>query len=62
MDAYEIAGNLILLGETTEAFVYLNKAVEKREWEVTMLNMDPFLDGVRGDPRFTELLQRANFR
>jgi Tfp pilus assembly protein PilF len=62
MDAYEIAGNLILLGETTGAFVYLNKAVEKREWEVTMLNMDPFLDGVRGDPRFTELLQRANFR
>jgi serine/threonine protein kinase len=62
MGAYEIAGNLILLGETTQAFVYLNKAVEKREWEVTMLNMDPLLDGVRGDPRFTELLKRAKFK
>jgi len=62
MDAYEIAGNLILLGETTEAFSYLNKAVDKREWEVTMLNIDPFLDSVRGDPRFAELLKKANFR
>jgi tetratricopeptide (TPR) repeat protein len=62
MDAYEIAGNLILLGETNEAFAYFNKAVDKREWEVTMLNIDPFLDTVRDDPRFTELLKRANFR
>jgi hypothetical protein len=62
MDAYEIAGNLILLGEINEAFSYLNKAVDKREWEVTMLNIDPFLDPIRSDPRFTELLKRANFR
>ncbi len=62
MDAYEIAGNLILLGETTEAFSYLNKAVDKREWEVTMLNIDPFLDSVRGDARFAELVKKANFK
>ena len=59
---YELAGHLILLGETTEAFSYLTQAVEKREWGVVMLNIDPVLDGVRGDPRFAELVKRANFR
>ncbi len=62
MHAYEIAGNLILLGETTEAFSYLNRAVEKHEWEIGMLNIDPFLDSVRNDPRFAELLKKADFR
>ena len=62
MSNYEIAGNLIQLGETDAAFQYLNKSIDKREWEVTMLNIDPYLDGVRGDPRFTELVKRANFR
>ncbi len=62
MDAYEIAGNLIMLGETTEAFSYLNKAVDKREWEVSQLNVDPFLDSVRSDPRFAELVKRVDFR
>jgi tetratricopeptide (TPR) repeat protein len=62
MGAYEIAWNLLVIGETNEAFSYLNKAVEKREWEVTMLNIDPYLDPIRSDPRFTELLKRANIR
>jgi len=62
MDAYEIAWNLLMLGETTEAFSYLNKAVDKREWEVVMLNIDPYLDGLRDDPRFMELVKKANFR
>lgn len=62
MSHYEIAWNLLLLGETAEAFSHLNKSVDKHEWEVTMLNIDPFLDGVRDDPRFTALLKKANFR
>lgn len=59
MHDYELAGHLALLGETDEAFSYLNKAIDKREWEVAMLNIDPFFDGLRGDPRFTELVKRA---
>jgi serine/threonine protein kinase len=62
MHKYEIAGNLAQLGETSEAFSYLNKAIDEREWEVAMLNIDPYLDGLRGDPRFKELVKRANFR
>lgn len=62
MSNYEIAGNLAQLGETDEAFSYLDKSIDKREWEVTMLNIDPYLDGLRGDRRFNELVKRANFR
>jgi hypothetical protein len=62
MSNYEFAENLGQLGETDEAFSYLNKAIDKHEWEVTMLNIDPFLDGLRGDPRFKELVKRANFK
>jgi serine/threonine protein kinase len=62
MDKYEIAGNLAQLGETDEAFLYLNKSMDKREWEIVTLNIDPYLDGLRGDPRFRELVKRANFK
>jgi serine/threonine protein kinase len=62
MSAYEIAWDLLVLGETNEAFSYLNKAVDKHEWLVMTLNIDPYLDPIRSDPRFTELVKRANFR
>ena len=62
MSNYEFAENLGQLGETDEAFSLLNKAIDKHEWEVTMLNIDPYLDVLRGDPRFKELVKRANFR
>ena len=62
MSNYEIAGNLVQLGETDEAFIYLNKAIDKREWEIPYLKIDPYLDNVRGDSRYKELVKRANFR
>lgn len=51
-----------LPGEKEQAFEYLNKAVERREWAVIMLNVDPPFDSLRGDPRFAELVRRVGLQ
>lgn len=45
------------LGEKDQAFVYLNKLVAERAWQVSQLEVDPLLDPLRGDPRFDALLK-----
>ena len=51
-----------LLGEKDQAFEHLNKAVERREWAVIMLNIDPHFDSLRGDPRFADVVGRAGLK
>jgi tetratricopeptide (TPR) repeat protein len=58
-DFYGIAVLSAGVGEKEQAFAYLNKAIEKRQWQVAMLNVDPLLDGLRDDFRFAELVKRA---
>jgi TolB-like protein/tetratricopeptide (TPR) repeat protein len=45
-------------GETREAFAWLDRAYEARSWELVQLAVDERLDRLRGDRRFTTLLQR----
>jgi TolB-like protein/DNA-binding winged helix-turn-helix (wHTH) protein/Tfp pilus assembly protein PilF len=59
-DAYGEARNLAQMGEKDRAFAELNKAYENREFIVS-LKVDPFLDPLRDDPRFRELLARIGF-
>jgi hypothetical protein len=47
------------LGEKDEAFEYLEKAYETRDGNLPMLKVDQRLDGLRGDPRFADLLWRT---
>ncbi len=54
---YQIAIAFARLGEKEQAFAYLNKLVEERSWQIAMLNVDPQVDPLRGDPRFNELLR-----
>ena len=54
---YQIAIAFVRLGEKEQAFACLNKLVEERSWQVPLFNVDPQLDPLRGDPRFTELLR-----
>ena len=56
---YWIAIAFVRLGEKEQAFVYLNKLVEERSWQIAMLNVDPQVDPLRGDPRFNELLKHV---
>jgi hypothetical protein len=45
------------LGETDEAFQWLQVALDEREPGVIWLNVDPTLDALRSDPRFPQLLK-----
>jgi TolB-like protein/tetratricopeptide (TPR) repeat protein len=49
------------LGNTEQAFVWLERAAHERSNIMQYLKVHPFFDLVRGDPRFAQYLQRANF-
>jgi hypothetical protein len=46
------------LGEKNAAFELLNTAFEERDHRMAQLKVNPKLDNLRGDPRFTALLKR----
>ncbi len=56
-----IATILIGLGEYDEAFAELARADDQRSWFVTWWKLDPDLDPLRTDPRFTALLKQVGF-
>jgi hypothetical protein len=56
--AYEFAVINALLGERDAAFDWLERAEEEHSVGLTYLRVDPRLDNLRADPRFSELLGR----
>jgi tetratricopeptide (TPR) repeat protein len=50
------------LGEKDQAFAWLEKAVYDRHPLLCMLKTLPDFDGLRSDPRFTDLLRRIGFK
>ncbi|HEY8559169.1 MAG TPA: winged helix-turn-helix domain-containing protein [Pyrinomonadaceae bacterium] len=48
------------LGEKGAALDWLEKAFEERSWWIATLRTNPQLDSLRAEPRFQELLKRAN--
>jgi tetratricopeptide (TPR) repeat protein len=56
---YRVAVSLAELGEKDEAFAWLEKAYQQREYELTLLRVSPEMDNLRSDPRFTDLLRRV---
>ena len=46
------------LGDRTKAFASLNQAVLERSEQVPLLRLDPRLDVLRADPRFSRLVKR----
>jgi TolB-like protein/tetratricopeptide (TPR) repeat protein len=49
------------LGDTEQAFVWLERAAQERSNIMQYLKVHPFFDLLRGDPRFAQYLRRANF-
>ncbi len=47
------------LGETDQAFVYMDKALEERCEYLVYLGKDPMADGMRDDPRFLNLMRKV---
>lgn len=56
--AYPVAAIHAALGEKDEAFRWLEKAYESRDSWMDYLVLDPRLDNLRTDPRFSDLLHR----
>jgi serine/threonine protein kinase/tetratricopeptide (TPR) repeat protein len=59
--AYYIAFIYVGLGEKDQAFSWFEKAYRDRSWWLVWLNVEPRMDQLRSDARFTELLHRIGF-
>jgi TolB-like protein/Tfp pilus assembly protein PilF len=55
---YNIAKIYAALGEKDPAFAWLERAYQEGNPDLIELNTEPVLDGLRSEPRFTELMRR----
>jgi eukaryotic-like serine/threonine-protein kinase len=58
---YILAEDYAALGERKEAMDWLEKAYEERDDWINWIKVDPNLDVLRSEPRFTALLRRVGF-
>jgi adenylate cyclase len=58
VDAIEIAGFHFFLGDADKGFEWLERAYSQRGNNLLRIQWDWFLDGVRTDPRYLDLLKR----
>ena len=56
--SYLIAEVYAGLGDKDSAFEWLNRAYKERDGQLTSLELDPFVDSLRADLRFQDLLRR----
>ena len=59
---YGTARQCALMGEKEQAFAYLNKAIEKHQGQMIMLNVEPAFAILRTDPRFDEFVKRVGLK
>jgi TolB-like protein/DNA-binding winged helix-turn-helix (wHTH) protein len=59
VSAYDVGVIYVGLGETDQAFRWLDKAIKQRPFWLCWLKLDPRLDRLRSDPRFGDLLRRV---
>ena len=56
--SYHLALIYAALGEKDKAFAELEKAFEEHDYLLPRIKVEPFLDPLRSDPRFKELVNR----
>ena len=56
-----IAAVYAQLGEKDKAFQWLGRAYQNRDYFMSFLETDPFMDPLRQDPRFQDMLRRVGF-
>jgi len=57
---YWVAVTYAALGDKDNAFAELEKAYQAHDWFLQRLKVDPFIDNLRDDPRYKNLLKRMN--
>jgi len=55
---YQIAVIHASLGDADRAFEALEQAFQNRDWGLVLLRVEPLLDALRSDPRFSDLVRR----
>jgi serine/threonine-protein kinase len=58
---YFVAIFLADVGEKDKAFATLNEAIETKDQHTALMKVDPFMQPLRDDPRFHEVLKKAGF-
>ena len=58
---FDIAAIHTALGEKDQAFEWLEKAYEARTPDLRFLKVTQWMDSLRSDPRFADLLRRVGF-
>jgi Tfp pilus assembly protein PilF len=59
--SYSIAMIYVGLDEKDEAFTWFEKAYQERSFWLLWIKMDPQVDSLRSDARFTDLMRRIGF-
>ena len=60
--SYPVAAVYAALGEKDDALARLERACDERDAWMVYLPLDPRLDSLHSDPRFTNLLRRMNLQ
>ena len=60
VSAYDIASIHVSLGNSNEAFAWLDRAIEERAMPLVVLRFDPAFDPIRDDPRMTSVIARLS--
>ena len=55
---YWVAATYAAIGDRDAAFAELEKAYQAHDWFLQRIKVDPFMDPLRDDPRFDELVKR----
>ena len=55
---YEIAQVHAYFGNLDESFRWLHRSIDRRDQSLRLMTGDPFLDNLRDDPRFDDVLER----
>ena len=58
---YFVATFFAELGEKDKAFATLNEAIETKDQHTAWMKVDPYMNPLRDDPRFHEVLRKAGF-
>jgi TolB-like protein/DNA-binding winged helix-turn-helix (wHTH) protein/Flp pilus assembly protein TadD len=57
---YAIAGTYAWLGERDKALEWLERSYTRRDSDISTIELNPLLTGLRGDPRYRALLKKLN--